>query len=111
MIKVKNVRAGIVIIADAGLKLAPGETVEVENPTGQVEKAIVAGLLARVDAEPETKPKAKAAGRTADSKGESKKPTSPATTPKQLKNPEDKSGQEASETGEEQLTGTTDGSN
>ncbi len=35
--KVKNVRAGIVIIADAGLKLAPGETVSVDKLTAQMQ--------------------------------------------------------------------------
>ena len=49
MTKVKNVRAGIVIIADAGLKLAPGETVSVERLTAQMNSALDAGLLARVD--------------------------------------------------------------
>ena len=55
MVKVKNVQPGIVIIADAGLKLGPGETAEVARLTPQAEKAIEDGLLARVDAEPEPK--------------------------------------------------------
>lgn len=68
MIKIKNVRPGILIIADAGLKLAPGESREIENPTRQVEKAIADGLLARVDIELDTKK-----ARTAGSKGDQKK--------------------------------------
>ena len=75
--KVKNVRAGIVIIADAGIKLAPGETIEVENPTRQVQTAITGGILARVDAGSDTRPKTKAAARTAESKEEAKKPAKP----------------------------------
>jgi hypothetical protein len=57
--KVKNVRAGIVIIADAGLKLAPGETVSVDKLTAQMNSALDAGLLARVDGEGEGKSKPK----------------------------------------------------
>lgn len=59
MIKVKNVRAGIVIIADAGLKLAPGETVSVDRLTAQMQSAIEAGLLARIDSESDGKSKPK----------------------------------------------------
>ena len=81
--KIKNVRAGIVIIADAGIKLAPGETMEVENPTRQTLTAVAGGLLAHVDAEPEAKSKTKTAGRAAESKAESKKTTAPVATEKQ----------------------------
>ena len=70
MIKVKNVRAGIVIIADAGLKLAPGETVSVERPSPQMHKAVDAGLLARVDGDGDSKPKPKNAPRPAEAKPE-----------------------------------------
>ena len=70
MAKVKNVRPGIVIIADAGLKLGPGEVADVNRLTSQAEKAITDGLLARIDTD--VKPKAKAqtkpAGNTADEK-------------------------------------------
>lgn len=59
MTKLKNLRAGIVIIADAGLKLAPGETVSVERPSPQMQRALDAGLLARVDSEIESKSKPK----------------------------------------------------
>ena len=59
MTKLKNVRAGIVIIADAGLKLAPGETVSVERPSPQMQRALDAGLLALVDIDGDGKPKPK----------------------------------------------------
>ena len=59
MIKVKNVRAGIVIIADAGLKLAPGETVSVEKLTPQMQSAVDAGLLARIDGDGDGRSKPK----------------------------------------------------
>ena len=73
MIKVKNIRAGIVIIADAGLKLAPGETTEVENATRQMSAAIADGLLARIDVEAETQQSAKSASRSNAPKAEAKK--------------------------------------
>jgi len=47
MFKVKNVRPGILIIADAGLRLEPGRVLEVEDLTPHMEHAISAGLLAR----------------------------------------------------------------
>ena len=71
MIKLKNVRAGIVIIADAGLKLAPGETVSVERPSPQTHRAVDAGLLARVDNESESKSKPKNAPKPEETKPES----------------------------------------
>lgn len=70
MTKVKNVRAGIVIIADAGLKLAPGETVSVDKLTAQMSSALDAGLLARVDGECEGKSKPKSAPKPAEAKPE-----------------------------------------
>ena len=57
MIKVKNVRPGIVIIADAGLKLGAGEVAEISNLTPQTKKAVDDGLLARVDIDPESRPR------------------------------------------------------
>ena len=60
MVKVKNVRPGILIIADAGLKLGPGEVVSAADITPQMERAVDAGLLALVEAEPEVKQKIKA---------------------------------------------------
>jgi hypothetical protein len=68
--KLKNVRAGIVIIADAGLKLAPGETVSVERPSPQMQRAVDAGLLARVDSESESKSKPKNAPKPEETKPE-----------------------------------------
>ena len=83
--KVKNVRAGIVIISDAGLKLAPGEVVELDRLTPQVSSAIAAGLLRAVEpqaeAKPETKPKAKAPARTAGQKAETKPTVEATATP------------------------------
>ena len=74
MIKVKNVRPGILLIADAGLKLGPGETASVDNLTGQMERCVADGLLARIEPEPEPKSKGKSAGRGSGSKAESRKP-------------------------------------
>ena len=48
MMKVKNVRPGILLISDAGIRLEPGEIVEVETPSKQMEQAFAAGLLAQV---------------------------------------------------------------
>lgn len=62
MVKIKNVRPGILIIADAGLKLAPGESRDVEQLTPQAKDAIASGLLAQMDKAQDSKP----AGRAAD---------------------------------------------
>lgn len=70
MIKLKNVRAGIVIIADAGLKLAPGETVSVESPSPQMQRAVDAGLLARFDIDGDGKSKPKNAPKPEETKPE-----------------------------------------
>ncbi len=61
MSKVKNVQPGILIIADAGLKLTPGEVAEMETLTVQVKRAIENGLLAHVEVE--VKQKAKSPGK------------------------------------------------
>jgi glycosyltransferase involved in cell wall biosynthesis len=47
MFKVKNVRPGILIIADAGLRLEPGRVLEVEELTPHMERAVSAGLLVK----------------------------------------------------------------
>jgi hypothetical protein len=73
VVKVKNVRSGIVIIADAGLKLGPGEVAEMARLTAQAEKAIEGGLLARVEAEPEPKQKTKGAAKADEQTGDSGK--------------------------------------
>lgn len=70
MTKLKNVRAGIVIVADAGLKLAPGETVSVDKLTAQMNSALDAGLLARVDGDGDSKSKPKSAPKPAEAKPE-----------------------------------------
>ena len=51
MNKVKNVRPGVLIIADARLRLEPGEVLEVEYLTAHMEQALSAGQLARIDQE------------------------------------------------------------
>lgn len=68
MTKIKNVRPGILIIADAGLKLAPGESRDLDELTPQAKQALADGLLAQMDKEPESKSKTKAASRSADNK-------------------------------------------
>lgn len=68
MVKIKNVRPGILIIADAGLKLAPGESREVEALTPQAKQALADGLLAQMDKTPDLKP----AGKTTDKAPEAK---------------------------------------
>jgi len=49
MIKIKNVRAGILIVADAGLELRPGGVAAVEKATPQIERAIATGHLVCID--------------------------------------------------------------
>lgn len=71
MVKIKNVRPGILVIADAGLKLAPGESVELETLTRQAERAVADGLLARTDAASFAKSESKAAVKS-DSKPDAK---------------------------------------
>ncbi len=68
MVKVKNVRPGILIIADAGLKLAPGEAVSLEKTTPQTDAAIEAGLLARVESDTESKSRPKSTAKPVESK-------------------------------------------
>lgn len=48
---VKNLRPGVLILADAGLRLGPGEAAEIAALTPQIQKAIEAGRLARLDAD------------------------------------------------------------
>lgn len=48
MITIKNIRPGILLIPDAGLRLTPGQTVAVREPTKQIEGLIASGHLARV---------------------------------------------------------------
>jgi hypothetical protein len=52
MEKLKNVRRGMLVIADAGLKLTPGQTIEVETPTKQMEALLASGHLARAGKKP-----------------------------------------------------------
>ena len=80
MTKVKNVRAGIVIIADAGLKLAPGESVSVDRLTAQMQSAIEAGLLARIDSDGVGKSVPKSAPKLEETKPETTESAQPAST-------------------------------
>lgn len=72
MIKIKNVRPGILIIADAGLKLAPGESRELNELTPQAKQALDDGLLAQMDREKETKPAGKTGDKVPETKSQSK---------------------------------------
>ena len=84
MVKVKNVRPGILIIADAGLKLGPGEVADIGSLTPQAEKAIKDGLLARIDMDPESKQTVKVIAKSEDqSPGDDKQPE--AQTPAEQK--------------------------
>ena len=42
---VKNIGTGVLIVADAGLKLLPGESATVDETTKQLESALKAGLI------------------------------------------------------------------
>ncbi len=46
---IKNIRPGILVIPDAGLKLKPGQTVDIEKGSRQIESALKNGYLAAVD--------------------------------------------------------------
>jgi hypothetical protein len=57
MITIKNIRPGILLIPDAGLRLTPGQKADVREPTKQIERLIASGHLARIgDAEFQAKP-------------------------------------------------------
>ena len=49
MLTIKNIRPGILVIPDAGLKLKPGQAVDIEKGTRQIESALKKGYLASVD--------------------------------------------------------------
>ena len=49
MFTIKNIRPGILVIPDAGLKLKPGQAVDIEKSTRQIESAFKNGYLAAVD--------------------------------------------------------------
>lgn len=51
MIRVKNLRPCVLLIPDARLRLAPGETAEIGEPSRQVEQAIERGHLSLVGGE------------------------------------------------------------
>ena len=48
-VKLKNIRPGVLIIADAKLRLDPGENFETDALSPQMESALSAGRLARMD--------------------------------------------------------------
>lgn len=136
MFKIKNLRPGILIIADAGLKLAPGESRDIEVLTPQAKDAVANELLActeatssasakpetkaaaksdpKPDTKSETKPKDKTATSGADSKDESKKGKGQAADEEQPKVPEDnqdaKQEDQPADTGQGQLLGTDNAS-
>jgi len=75
MHKLKNVRPGILIIADAGLKLTPGEEVTLDKLSRQTERAVASGYLARVETDAEAKPAARRTGaQKADAGTDEKQP-------------------------------------
>jgi hypothetical protein len=49
MITIKNVRPGILIIPDAGIKLLPGETVPIDKLTEQIDSCLKSGHLISKD--------------------------------------------------------------
>ena len=53
-IQVKHVRSGVLVVADAGLRFGPGQVLEVETLTPQLERAISAGLLVQHERAGET---------------------------------------------------------
>lgn len=52
--QIKHMRPGVLVVADAGLRFGPGQVLEVEALTPQLERALAAGLLVRTDDEPKT---------------------------------------------------------
>ena len=49
MIELKNVRPGVLMIADGQVRLEPGQIVAVNSLTAQMEKALALGMLARIE--------------------------------------------------------------
>lgn len=72
MVRVKNVRPGILIIADAGLKLSPGESRDLNELTPQAKQALDNGFLAQMDRDKETKPASKPADKVPETKSQPK---------------------------------------
>ena len=48
-LKLKNIRPGVLIIADAKLRLDPGQAFETDSISPQMESALSAGRLVRMD--------------------------------------------------------------
>jgi hypothetical protein len=55
MERIQNVRPGILIVPDAGLKLQPGEGAEVNTLSKQTERLLASGYLVRVGEAPENR--------------------------------------------------------
>jgi hypothetical protein len=53
MIRIKNIRAGVVFLPGLQLRLPPGGLGAVEKPTAELERAIAAGLVVRLESEAE----------------------------------------------------------
>jgi hypothetical protein len=53
MLKIKNVRPGILLVTDAGLVLVPGAVAEVPAATPEIERALERGYLVRVEPQQE----------------------------------------------------------
>ena len=72
-IQVKHVRPGILVVADAGLRFGPGQVLEIETLTPQLERAISAGVLVRSQGKQQTRtgsqPKSTSTAEVDDSAG------------------------------------------
>jgi len=49
MIRIKNVRPGLLFVSDIKLMLRPGQVAEVETPTKSVKRLLASGHLAQID--------------------------------------------------------------
>ena len=82
MIRVKNLRPCVLIIPDVRLRLAPGETAELDERSRQVEQAIARGQLSLVGGE------LPAAAEPDEAKAE--EPRAEEAKPRPAKKPDDK---------------------
>ncbi len=51
MLTIKNIRPGILVIPDASLKLKPGQAVDIEKSSRQIESALKKGYLAAINSD------------------------------------------------------------
>jgi len=56
MVRIKNIRPGIVLVSGLGIRLAPGGVASVERATAEIERGIAAGILVRLDDEMAAQP-------------------------------------------------------